>query len=347
MNGRLEARGLGRLSEHGPLHAAIRRSEATIARLAGGVWRRRTDLAAKDVQHLVRSIHYETQSALATWIGDAKVREPRAGHSLIPADQLARLGLKLKPGDILLERRNWYLSNAFLPGYWPHAALYVGTSDDLARMGLDRDPRVQAYWEAFSAADPDGHRKVIVEALSEGVVFASLEHSIGYADSAAVLRPNLPPAEIKEAIASAFSHARKPYDFEFDFNTRDKLVCTEVVYRAYGANSGRLRFPVRSVMGRQTMPAIELVRKLKQEIGKQPQLTLVAYIEGDEATGKATFHEDAARFIQTLDRAGLTLLQGFEEDPAQRVGPLGWTLLALVGLLTAGNLAYRLRRPQR
>ena len=139
----------------------------------------------------------------------------------------------LQPGDILLERRNWYVSNAFLPGYWPHAALYVGTTDDLKRLGLDRDPRVQAFWEAYSATDPDGHQHVIIEALSEGVVFGSLEHSIGGADSAAVLRPNLSPEEIKEAIARAFSHAAKPYDFEFDFTSRDKLVCTEVVFRAY------------------------------------------------------------------------------------------------------------------
>ena len=78
--------------------------------------------------------------------------------------------------------------------------------------------------------------QVIIEALSEGVVFNSLEHSIGGADAAAVLRPKLSQAEIKEAICQAFGHAAKPYDFEFDFTSRDKLVCTEVVFRAYGAN---------------------------------------------------------------------------------------------------------------
>ncbi len=61
-------------------------------------------------------------------------------------------------------------------------------------------------------------------------MFGSLEHSIGGADSAAVLRPRVSEDEKKEAIGRAFGNAEKPYDFEFDFTSRDKLVCTEVVF---------------------------------------------------------------------------------------------------------------------
>jgi len=71
--------------------------------------------------------------------------------------------------------------------------------------------------------------------VSEGVVFTSAEHSIGEADSVAVLRPRLTPDQIRQVIARAFSHAGKPYDFDFDFFSGDRLVCTEVVYRAFGS----------------------------------------------------------------------------------------------------------------
>jgi hypothetical protein len=33
----------------------------------------------------------------------------------------------MSPGCILLVRRQWYLSNIGIPGFWPHAVLYVGT----------------------------------------------------------------------------------------------------------------------------------------------------------------------------------------------------------------------------
>src|ERR1041385_1052095 len=68
---------------------------------------------------------YRAQTFISTWVGDTKVREPRQGKPLIQPAQVSELRTKLKPGDVLLERRNWFLSNAFLPGYWPHSALYV------------------------------------------------------------------------------------------------------------------------------------------------------------------------------------------------------------------------------
>src|SRR5690606_13014354 len=123
----------------------------------------------------------------------------------------------------------------FLPGYWPHSALYVGTAEELRAMGLEADPRVAGHLAEFAEPDATGHARRFIEAISEGVVFTTLEHSVGEADSVAVLRPRLTPPQIREVIARAFSHAGKPYDFDFDFFSADKLVCTEVVYRAFGS----------------------------------------------------------------------------------------------------------------
>ncbi len=249
---------------------------------------------------------YKIKSYVSTWIGDTKIREPRHGKSLIQPEQVVELRRKLQPGDIMIERRNWFLSNAFLPGYWPHAALYVGTKTDLEKLGLANDPRLKSHWKEFIKNDESGHEHVIIESVSEGVVFSSLEHSIGGGDSAAVMRPRLDQTRIRECIARAFSHVGKPYDFEFDFFTTDKLVCTELVYRAY---DGDIQFPLVEILGTKTLPALEIVRKFSNERGTtNAQLDFVSFLDGSEKTGRAKFVDEKV-FIETLHRPALTWLQ--------------------------------------
>jgi hypothetical protein len=330
------------------MHDSLARARATTEPLKRNSWGRLFRYRGKELLRLLSNVKYDTQSAISTWIGDVKISEPRRGKSLITPEQVARLEDILQPGDILIERRNWYMSNAFLPGYWPHAALYVGTADDLRRMGLDKNEYVKRHLTEFAKPDEEGHPRAIVEALSEGVVFASLEHSIGGGDSAAVLRPRLTSEEIERAIVLAFSHAGKPYDFEFDFESHDKLVCTEVVYRAYGSNRGSLVFPLKTIMGRRTMPALELVRKFHDELGvDDPQLEFVAFIDGNEETGESVFYDDPAEFLATLDRPALTFLQGSEKTPLAVMGMLGWFLAGTSLLMMIGNLIYYARQPAR
>ncbi len=298
--------GLATNSPFDAFHASIADSEPGIAAMSAAAVKAGVASPLRDARNTGKEAYYRAQSFIATWIGDTKVREPRDGKPLIQPQQVTSLRRQLKPGDVLLERRNWYLSNAFLPGYWPHSALYVGTAEDLRRMGLDRDERVARRWADFQRRDEHGRERVILEAISEGVVFTTLEHSVGEADSAAFLRPRLPEAKIKEAIARAFSHAGKPYDFEFDFFSTDKLVCSELVFRAY---DGELTFPLVDVLGRKTLPPIELVRQCRRERGTAgAQFDFVAFLDGSEALGTAQFaNEDV--FYSTADRPALTWQQ--------------------------------------
>lgn len=287
-------------------HRTIRQSAEAASELGPMLPR---DVLPPSVEVLGRramDLAYRGKSLVSIWVGDARIRAPRGGKPLIERASLAALREQLRPGDILLERRNWYLSNAFLPGFWPHAALYVGTPEDLTRLGWHADPRVQKHWKAFVQPDEQGHPHVIIESVSEGVVFTSLEHSMGGADSAAVLRPNLDPALIRESIAEAFGHYGKPYDFDFDFFSTDKLVCTELVFRAY---DGRIDFPLVDILGRRTMPAIELVRKFATECDRPGAcFAFVAFLDGDEEKGRAEFKDQSA-FVATLNRPALTWLQ--------------------------------------
>jgi hypothetical protein len=169
---------------------------------------------------------------------------------------------------------------------------------DLRDLGVDRDPEVARRLDGFAEVAPDGHPHAVIEAVSEGVVFNSLEHSLA-ADYAAALRPRLDAAARARAIAVAFRHHGKPYDFEFDFFSADRLVCTELVYRSY---RDLLRLDLERVMGRDTLPAIEIVRKYARELGTpQQELDLVFFLDGDPVRGRAEERDEAA-FIASAER---------------------------------------------
>jgi len=144
------------------------------------------------------------------------------------------------------------VSNVGLPGFWPHAALFTGSQDDIRR-AFDDDGDVRARfgvfsehlarrhpdaWRALGMRDSAGHSHAVVEAVSEGVIAASFEHSCG-ADYVAALRPRLDPLELAIAIDRALGWFGRPYDFNFDFATDDAIVCSELVLKAFEPLSAR------------------------------------------------------------------------------------------------------------
>ena len=252
------------------------------------------------------TIWFPIQTGAAEFSGDTKVK--RIDRSLVTSEQIAAMLPKLEPGDVLLERREWYLSNVGLPGYWPHAALYIGTAE--TRKSYFQDPEViawvrshgessgslntllqKSYPQAYQGSQlyDHGHVPRVLEAISEGVSFTSLEHSAS-ADSVAVIRPRLSKKEKAIALYRAFRYAGRPYDFNFDFVTDSSLVCTELIFKAYEPESGYagLKFPVLQVMGRRTTPANELVRQFDQDYSTaRQQSDFVLFLDGYEKERRA------------------------------------------------------------
>jgi hypothetical protein len=220
-----------------------------------------------------------------------------------------RLGELLEPGDVLIERRNWYLSNIGLPGFWPHAALFVGTPeeqdryfDDDARAAISGRVPSDYLREAFpklaeAFTRPGEHGPVrILEAISEGVSLTSLEHSAG-ADYVAVLRPRVSRAAKLGALVKAYGMWSRPYDFDFDFVTDDAIVCSELVYKAYRSSEGApgLAFELARTADRWVLPPNDLIRKFDAELGTQKEeLAFIAFVDGSEETHTAAFRDAEA-----------------------------------------------------
>ncbi|HEY3052381.1 MAG TPA: YiiX/YebB-like N1pC/P60 family cysteine hydrolase, partial [Thermoanaerobaculia bacterium] len=206
---------------------------------------------------------------------------PRAPY-ISPA-QLAKIRQRLAPGDLVFERREWALTNIGLPGFWPHVAMYVGSPDERRRLfGADFESALRA--KNPRAYDATWSASTVIEALGEGVITSTFEHS-AYADAVAVVRPGVATEKKAAAIARAFQYVGRPYDFEFDFATDDRIVCTELVYKSY---EGSVDLPVMRLAGRSVTPANDYVRWFDERFDRGRDLDFVAFLDGHAHSHKAT-----------------------------------------------------------
>jgi hypothetical protein len=163
-------------------------------------------------------------------------------------DVLSSIAEFLQPGDVIVTRHAKALTNLFIPGFWPHAALYIGTQEQRESTNIETTPAVKRLW---------GDDICVLEARKDGVRLRPLSDTLAV-DTFVVLRPNLGPDSIRQAIERALLHQGKMYNFDFDFFSSDRIVCTEVIYRAYDGIED-LRFPLNERAGRKTLTAEDLL----------------------------------------------------------------------------------------
>jgi hypothetical protein len=164
----------------------------------------------------------------------SELRDPMTGLTAmpkrVPGEPLESIRCFLKPGDIIVTRHRDALTNAFLPGYWPHAALYVG--------------------EQAGGGN-------VVEAKKDGVLLRELDETLRV-DSFVVLRAVVEDAVLQEVVSRAMSHVGKLFDFAFDFRQADRLACTALVYRSWHGLGG-MEFKLGEQAGRFCLPAEDLI----------------------------------------------------------------------------------------
>ena len=158
-------------------------------------WRRRRASAAQQAL-------FGIFEAFGRVIAEAR----RPGHRPRVTPVIARrLEGLVRPGDVIITRHDYALSNLFLPGYWPHAALHVGTAAERDAMAIDIDGDRAARW-----IDPIR----VLEARKDGVLFRALPDTLGV-DAVAIIRPRLAEPDLAAALARAVSHEGKLYNFDF------------------------------------------------------------------------------------------------------------------------------------
>ncbi len=164
----------------------------------------------------------------------------------------------VKAGDIIVSRHDLTLTNYFIPGFWPHCALYFGDLESCENLGVKLDENAQKLLSSKNPSSENGKFKIdILEALKTGVKLKPLKEMLKV-DNFIILRPKLNNNEIKQALEQVMPHIGKDYSFDFDFARSDKLVCSEVIYRAFDGIGG-IKFNLIERAGRLTFSAEDLL----------------------------------------------------------------------------------------
>ncbi len=153
----------------------------------------------------------------------------RKGHLLKNKKIHQEILAELKPLDIITEKTYFALTDKFIPGHFGHNAIWLGTKEELIGLGLWDHEAIVPFQKDIEAG------KSILEVDRSGTHLKSLEVFMNI-DEFAILRLkeiNFTTARLEEIYTVALSQIGKIYDFNFDVETTDKLVCSELLYQSF------------------------------------------------------------------------------------------------------------------
>ena len=220
--------------------------------------------------------------------------EFRKGKLFDNANVTQQVLKQLKPLDILLEKTPFRLTDTFIPGHWGHAAIWVGTPAELREIKKNGKSVWDSISPEFQEFVSNGHS--VLEALRPGVMLNTLEHFMNIDDFGVMRRSeSFSFSEEKKYyyLMLAFQQVGKDYDFNFDVNTDDKIVCSELIYKVYPDDN----WPTENTLNRWTIsPDNVAERAVVPEGGPYKYIVPILYtagkqIEGDIESKRAVMHQ--------------------------------------------------------
>lgn len=150
----------------------------------------------------------------------------------------------LKPMDIITEKTPFILTDKLIPGHFGHNAIWLGTPAQLMEMGIwDTD-----YMKPFQNDIIQGFN--IIETDRKGTHLKKLSDWMNIDEIAVIRRETkMTASQVNEFYAVLMAQHGKTYDFNFDVETTDRLVCSELLYQSYG----EVVWPTESYLGRYTI----------------------------------------------------------------------------------------------
>lgn len=176
--------------------------------------------------------------------------ESRRGKLDGQPEIIERVSGKLRAGDILLEKTPFRLTDSFIPGHWGHVAVWVGTPDELRTLGIWEHPVVRKFHAEIESGQG------VVEALRAGVKMNTMRHFMNIDDLAVLRDQTLVEGQRVQVILQALRQVGKGYDFNFDVESTDRIVCSELVYHTFVHR----QWPTAKALGRVTISPDNVAR---------------------------------------------------------------------------------------
>jgi len=174
----------------------------------------------------------------------------RKGYLKEKLDVIDEIRDTLKPLDIITEKTGFALTDKFIPGHFGHNALYLGTKEQLEKINMWNHPSIKPLQEKIE----NGY--VIIEALRSGTHLTTIDDFMNI-DEFAILR-NINVLEHENQMFNiyriALGQLGKRYDFNFDVETTDKIVCSELLYQAFD----HINWETKKIAGRFTISPDEV-----------------------------------------------------------------------------------------
>ena len=154
------------------------------------------------------NIWFNIKKVFLTWFGDILIYPYPMfimfGHTSyeMKGEDVRKVINTLQPGDILLRRYNHYISGLMIPGYFTHAAIYIGDNKVIHMLGKGIDKQdILTFCRCDDLA--------IIHCDEEQISKAAIKKAV-----------SLYKEDIK-------------YDYDFDFSDDVNMSCTEIINYIY------------------------------------------------------------------------------------------------------------------
>lgn len=131
-----------------------------------------------------------------------------------------------KPGDIMLTRWNWNATNIWIPWFWKHMSMYLGSGKYLKK-----------HYPSQHTKKLDDAKHYLIESTGEWVQIVDMKCIAEKNDYLGVSRTNFSKEKINRVIKNSFDYIWVWYDYIFNFYSNKSLVCSELVMKSYARES--------------------------------------------------------------------------------------------------------------